>query len=689
MKNSIFAKTFGFALAASVVSSGLLLPAATVSANTADDTADDSICTYSLDDASDHVPGQLIVSTKDFDLAAVDSIDDAIYSVEKLDYAFNDSLYHVECDADLTAEEIEEIFSDSSKYEYVQYNYYYDLDLPDDSVDAGTGLEYAGWQIEYTDAANAWNVVSQNAHSRVRVGIVDQGVKYTHPEFEGIINVDLCYDAYYEEPLTSKGFGYHGTHVAGIVAATNSGDTDACRGIASGYGNDLVELVSINVFPSGSTGTTSEPIARGIQKAVELQCRIINMSLGGSGFDLLQQQAVGYAYDNGLTLCCAAGNNSSQSMHHPGDYPECICVIACDAWKDISNNSKASYSNYGVEKEVCAPGTAIYSTTCRNNKDYENLNGTSMATPVVTGVAALMLSVNPSLTNIDIKNIMQFTATDLYTQGFDIYTAYGCVNANLCVLSALSAIPHYGRTAQQDFIWRLYDIILDRYPDDSGYAHWQEEFANGATGSDVVRCFCLSQELQNKKLSDDQFITVLYRAIFNRAPDDAGFEQWSNFLYCGGSREGLVAHFINSQEFANLCAAYGLPVGLVAFPTPVDMNPNTLIFVYRTYLIALGRKPDASGKAFWCEKINSGELSAGDFTANVFMSTEYRNKNKDIYDYIEDLYWAFFERDPDADGFYHWYDLLSAGYDRDAVLSDFIHSQEFINLCASYGVRPF
>jgi len=116
---------------------------------------------------------------------------------------------------------------------------------------------------------------------------------------------------------------------------------------------------------------------------------------------------VSYAYDNGAFLAAAAGNDGEENVSYPAAYSECVAVSALDSDGDL-----ASYSNYGTEIELCAPGSSVYSTTTDARGSYENLWGTSMATPVVSGVAALALD-NWDVTNGEVRQHLKETAVDV------------------------------------------------------------------------------------------------------------------------------------------------------------------------------------------------------------------------------------------------------------------------------------
>ncbi|MBP5491846.1 MAG: DUF4214 domain-containing protein [Clostridiales bacterium] len=682
MKVSIFAKTFGFVLAASITASVIGLPAEKVSATSNDKDED---ITFSLEDEAEHTAGKLIVSTKNSDLNSyADALEDAALSIRKIDVSFNDHLYAVEYDSSLSAEEIMEAYEQIPDLEYCQYEYIYTLDLPEDNANKG---ETKGYQVAQIRAVDAWDYLATVTYSKVRVAVVDQGVDYTHPDLEGFMNLDLCWDAYYEEPLSSKGINSHGTHVAGIITAKNSGASDTVRGVAAGHNNDIVELMSVNVFPSGQGSTPSEPIIRGVDYATTHGAQVINLSLGGSGYDLAYHQAIATAYENNITVVCAAGNDNSKSFHRPSDFPESISVIALDYFTETATNPKASYSNYGAEKDVAAPGTSVYSTVPGGS--YGTKSGTSMACPAASAVAAMIRAVNPALNPTEVKNIMQFTSIDLNVPGFDEYTAYGEIDAGMAVKTAAVTAPGMGRNGVESFVWRLYDIVMDRLPDDSGIAYWSASLKEGNTGADVVRFFCLSEEFKAKDMYLGQLISLLYRAIFNRLPDQNGFDYWTSCAYNFNTYEEyltfVVNGFIDSPEWCNLCASYGIRSGA---PTAKATIPSAgaQSFATRLYTCCLGRDPEADGLGYWALALTNLETSGYDAAYFFFTSAEFVGFNTTNEEFLTRLYKTYMDREPEADGFAYWLGQLNAGATRETIILAFACAPEFAAICAQYGI---
>jgi beta-mannanase len=277
--------------------------------------------------------------------------------------------------------------------EYAEPNAIYEaLVVPNDPR---FGDQYAP---EMVNTPVAWDTTLGD--SDVTIAVVDQGIKYDHPDLEGnMVNGngrDFVDDDSTPIPdvLADE---YHGTHVAGIAAA----GTDDNVGIA---GISNASLLSVRALDETGTGYTSD-IADGIQWAADNGADVINLSLGGGGYTETLQNAVAYAQGKGVLLVTAAGNDYGGSVSYPAAYSECMAISALD-----SDGSLASYSNTGPKVELAAPGTNLLSTW--TDDGYNSISGTSMATPIVSGVAALVLS-HRTLSNQEVRKHLTDTSIDI------------------------------------------------------------------------------------------------------------------------------------------------------------------------------------------------------------------------------------------------------------------------------------
>lgn len=301
-----------------------------------------------------------------------------------------------------------------------------------------------------TNVPQAWNIMNGTDHTKVTVAVLDTGTDISHPDLNNILNVDRSREVLgingemgplkgdgYRGGIPSSGGG-HGTHVSGIIAAqANNGVGIA--GTGSALDNSVIDLVSVDVFSSDNTTNLSYVIS-GLEYARGIGAKVINLSLGVKQsaigeFDTIFSAECKKLANDGIIMVCAAGKYGSGDNGVldvvPSDYDSTISVISLD-----HNLNKTNDSCYGSLKDISAPGTEIYSTM--KGGGYGTMSGTSMATPQVTGIVAMMCSVNPNLGPEDVRTILRETATDVGSAGYDIYTGAGVVNAQKAVTAAAS-----------------------------------------------------------------------------------------------------------------------------------------------------------------------------------------------------------------------------------------------------------
>lgn len=287
------------------------------------------------------------------------------------------------------------------------------------------------------DGPEAWDIHTGELGT-VTIAIIDSGVGlnvlYAHIEFSGRMvpgintidpgNPDLTIDE-----CTSHVNG-HGTHVTGIAAAKGNNGVGVA-GVTWG-----VNIMPVRVLGGyhGCWGEESH-CAAGIIWATDNGADIGNISLQFDGTQTLED-AVDYAYGQGVLLVAAAGNHGitqPTAVRAPARYDNCMAVSAttdCDLL--------ASFSNYGDELDACAPGDCVLSTTLGDT--YGNGSGTSMAAPHVSGLAALMKSYRPGIPHVAIRTLINNSADDLGDPGWDIEYGHGRVNAYNALVMAETAI---------------------------------------------------------------------------------------------------------------------------------------------------------------------------------------------------------------------------------------------------------
>ena len=206
----------------------------------------------------------------------------------------------------------------------------------------------------------------------------------------------------------------HGTHVAGIAAAAGNNGL-GIAGIAWGC-----RLMIVKVLDANGDGLESD-VASALVYAADNGARIANLSLGGDIDSSLMRDAVKYASENGVLVVAAAGNNNGAVLY-PAAYEPVLAVAASDA-----NDERAPYSSHGPEVDLTAPGSGIYST-CVGDQ-YCGKSGTSMATPHVSGLAALIWSRYSDYTAAQVRQALIDSVQDMGTPGWDEYTGWGRIDA--------------------------------------------------------------------------------------------------------------------------------------------------------------------------------------------------------------------------------------------------------------------
>jgi len=260
----------------------------------------------------------------------------------------------------------------------------------------------------------AWTVTTGSPD--VIVAVLDTGLETSHEDLATVPIVDQ-YNVRTGSLSITDGYG-HGTHVVGTIAAA----TNNSLGVASMAPG--VTIMPVKILDSNGYGYWSD-FLEGVDWARTHGASVINMSLG-SGLSPSQvaafQPTFTAAWDAGIVIVAAAGNNDNSTPFYPASFADVISVSA-------SNNSdtKAGFSNFGPNVDLSAPGVGITSTYVGNA--YKVMGGTSMATPHVAGLAALIRSVHPEFTPAEVETAMKATAKDLGAAGRDNVFGYGRIRA--------------------------------------------------------------------------------------------------------------------------------------------------------------------------------------------------------------------------------------------------------------------
>lgn len=266
------------------------------------------------------------------------------------------------------------------------------------------------------------------------------------------------------------------------------------------------------------------------------------------------------------------------------------------------------------------------------------------------------------------------------------------VNATIGVSSMSQVVPGYGRVVDEAkikaFVTRIYELALQRAPEEEGLNYWTQELASGSkSGAQVAGDFFFSPEMKLKNLTDEQFVNICYTVMMDRVGDAGGTSYWLGTLKNGFGKEGVFNDFCQSKEFNLICSSYGINPGKYEV-TGRSRNIGLSGFMSRLYTKALGRPYDEEGLNYWCEEISQGHYTLMQVsTEQFFHSKEFELKALDNTEYVKVLYRTFFDREYDDAGLNYWLGQLASGQSRDFVLNEFAVSKEFALVKAAYGLQ--
>lgn len=319
----------------------------------------------------------------------------------------------------------------------------------------------------------AWKI--EQGDSNVIVAIIDSGNKLDHPEYEGrnwinyleipnngiddddngYIDDTMGWDFANDDNNPTDDHG-HGTNVTGIIGV------NANNGIGYAGIDWNCKLMTLKGLSSSNFGYYSW-WADAIYYAVDNGAKVINMSVGGSDVSATLQDAINYALTNNVVVVACMMNTNSNAIYYPASYPGVIAVGATNPNDKRASPffwSPTSGSNYGNHISVVAPGNYIYGLNYQSNTNFNSYwGGTSQATPIVAGLAALLLAQNPNRTPAQIKSIIETSADDQVgdptedTQGWDQYYGYGRINALKALSNATTKVSSLQFSQQQLLVY--------------------------------------------------------------------------------------------------------------------------------------------------------------------------------------------------------------------------------------------
>ena len=413
-----------------------------------------------------------------------------------------------------------------------------------DWPEAGAEPDDALWDTWQADMRligmpSAWGITTGSTD--VVVAVLDTGYERTHEDLEAVPIVSRKNIRTGTRNVTD-GYG-HGTHVAGTIASsTNNG-----LGVASMAPG--VTIMPVKILDANGHGYWSD-FLDGVDWAVNHGADVINMSLG-SGLSANQvaawQPTFTAAWEAGAMVIAAAGNNNNNMLFYPASFANVISVSAT-----TNNDAKASFSSYGPAVDVSAPGVSIASTF--TGPRYYAMSGTSMATPHVAGLAALIRSLHPEFTLADVETAIKATVLDLGDPGWDKYFGHGRIQPPLALaweppdITAPIATPGGPSAGQQNVPETVQPVVA---------------FDEPVTGVDATSV--------RIRTSTGIWLdaAVTYDGVTNRATLEPAAQLQSNTAYrvvVGGAIADLAGNVIAQDS-------WGFTTGDTINPSVVDVHP--------------------------------------------------------------------------------------------------------------------
>lgn len=374
--------------------------------------------------------------------------------------------------------------------EFIEPNYKLTID-PVEVQPFGTAPgAFDSYDQSYADVqvTDSWAVaMPYNQGTKTVVAVIDTGLDMTHAlfadsgaiwqntaELNGTPGVDDDSNGYIDDIngwnyVSNSGSIYddddHGTHVAGIVLGVGQDI------LQSSVRESKIKIMPLKFLDANGSGTTANAVSA-IYYAVNMGAKVINNSWGGSSYSRSLHDAYTYAHTNGVVIASAAGNSGSDNDTTPMypaalDTPNNIAVAA-----STDSDNKASFSNYGLTVHVAAPGVAIVSSVpgngCPSPGCFQMMSGTSMASPFVAGLAALLIREAPQLSGYQVRSII-LSSTNTFSSLINKVSTSGRVNA---LLATQAAIAQAGTAAYNPSYTPVYkterSVASDSAPTDSG-----------------------------------------------------------------------------------------------------------------------------------------------------------------------------------------------------------------------------
>ncbi|HEU5479184.1 MAG TPA: S8 family serine peptidase [Candidatus Tumulicola sp.] len=400
------------------------------------------------------------------------------------------------------------------------------------------------WHLQTIGAPSAWNFATGNG---VTVAILDSGIDPTHPDLA--TQLVPGWDFYDNSSNTADVYG-HGTMVAGVVAAIGNNGIGV-SGVAFN-----ARLMPIRVTDTNGYASISA-LASGLSYAADHGARVANMSFAVQSYSTIISAAQ-YFMSKGGVVVNSAGNYGTLDSTAPSG-----ALVSVSATG--STDAIASWSSYGPYVDVSAPGVSIWTTTMGGS--YGAVSGTSFSSPITAGVVALMMSANPNLAPTQIVSMLESTAVDLGTAGYDYYYGYGRVNAASAVLAAAEGaasdtqVPSASITSPTGGTVSGIVAVNVSASDNVGVTHVDLYVNGGLLASDTVAPYGFSWDSSALAGTSATLVAKAYDAagnvgaskqvtvsVVSAAPPDTTPPTVSIASPTGGSVSGVVPVSVNATD---------------------------------------------------------------------------------------------------------------------------------------------
>ncbi len=385
------------------------------------------------------------------------------------------------------------------------------------------------------------------------------------------------------------------------------------------------------------------------------------------------------AIGNGETDICAQKDERGEKREncdsgaYEKSYPSSISLKLEYKLKDLNKNGKADKND-------------IVSITATVLNDGENdVHDLTLENPMVEGArfseGDFIKKQKESLTKGEtVAFSYEMKIVSPYERDISFQALSFGSNAPL-VKSNVLKIHIYDGDPLRAFVKRFYKLILGREADENGLNYWITIIKTSSAAKAALG-FLSSKEFENKNLTDEEFLEILYKTFFDREADEEGLHFWLNYLN-DRSREEVIKNFIKSEEFKKLSEKFGVRAyndGDFGY-----YEEGLKGFISRFYLLVLGRGVDEEGLEYWSDQITNGEKTPTEVAIGFFESNEYKSKNQNDTQFVKTLYKVFFNREADEKGLNYWLNELK-NKSRIEIIKSFATTQEFKNLIESFGI---